>query len=290
VIEPEEPAVPVRVLRLIVQYAGTRYRGWQLQPGAPTIQGELEAVFTRLLDEPVRVIGAARTDTGVHARGQAAMLRTRSDLSVPRLMAGVNALLPPDIRVAWIEDAPDRFHVHHGVVSKEYRYRIWTGPIVPPWEAGFVAHAGGLRPDGSSPRALDAGLFRDAAARLLGAHDFTGFSCAGSSSVRPLRTITLSELHVDGLLWTWRVASDGFLYKMVRCLAGTLMEIAGGRVPPGRLEEIFEGRVRDKGHPVAPAAGLRLESIVYEDGWGLTSEAPGAASGDRSRAEDGPRA
>ncbi len=250
-----EDAARGRLLRLAVSYAGTAYAGWQFQPGAPTVQGTLEEVLSRLLDEQVRVVGAARTDAGVHARGQVATVRTSSALPVDRLRRGANALLPGDIRLFAVSEAPPEFRVLADVRRKEYRYRIWNDELVPPWERPFAAHV---------ERPLDAGRFRDAAARLLGIHDMTAFSCAGSSEVRPVRTVSRSELTIAGPLWVYTVEADGFLYKMVRRIAGTLIEIASGREDPALIGTLLESRSRTMGRAVAPAEGLFLERVIYD--------------------------
>jgi tRNA pseudouridine38-40 synthase len=229
-----------------VQKTGTRAK--------PTIQGTLERVLSQILQEPVRVLGSGRTDAGVHALAQVAHLRTRSQLPRERLLRSVNALLPPDIAVMRIEAAPEGFHAQFQARSKRYRYRIFTGPVVPPFIRPYVHHV-------RVP--LNVGLMRREAAALAGRHDVRAFARAGSGRSETVRTIREcrvvrrnQELHVE-------VEADGFLRTMVRSLVGTLLDIGRGRLPPGRIRALLRRGSRELAGTTAPARGLALVSVSY---------------------------
>jgi len=243
-----------RTLRLAIQYDGTRYHGWQLQPGLPTIQGEIERALGRILGEPPSLAGSGRTDAGVHARGQVASLKTSCGRGADVILRAANALLPWDIRVLEIAEAPEDFHARFSAVGKEYRYQIWTGPVVPPFLYPFAAHCRAR---------LDAAGFSEAASLLLGTHDFTAFASAGGADVDPVRTVMASDLLRDGDLWVYRIRAGGFLHHMVRNIAGTLLEIGRGRWDPARVVEILASRDRTRAGPALPPRGLFLETVFY---------------------------
>jgi len=246
----------VRNLKLVVAYVGTRYAGWQLQPDRPTIQGVLDERIARMLQEPVRLAGAGRTDAGVHARGQVASFRTASRIPLEGLVRGLNARLPIDIVVLGAEDAPDSFHARADAVGKEYRYSIERSGSVSPFDAPYVAPVRGP---------LDVAAMRAAAAHLLGTHDFTSFCPVASPIEDKVRTVTVSDLREDGTRLEYRIVGEGFLRHMVRTLVGTLILVGHGRLDASSIPHIIGARDRRRAGPVAPARGLTLERVIYEE-------------------------
>lgn len=249
----------MRTLKLTIAYDGTRYGGWQVQIGhqasKPTIQGTLEQTLRQLLRERVAVIGSGRTDAGVHALAQVAHIRTRSLMPVVRLLRSLNQLLPPDIAVTRIEEASAHFHAQYRAVKKRYRYRIFTGHVVPPFIRPYVHQV-------YTP--LNLARMRREAAALRGRHDFRAFAKAAATTRRSTkRTIgdvrlvrRSGELHLD-------VEGNGFLHTMVRSIAGTLIDVGRGKLPPGTVKRMLATKNRRMTGTTAPAKGLTLVSVDY---------------------------
>ncbi len=258
-MEPSQshPAGGERNLKLVIAYKGSGYHGWQRQAdGLATVQGAIEAVAGRILGHPATVSGASRTDAGVHAAGQVANLRT-PNRSIPatNFRRAVNSRLPADIVIVSACDAPADFQASRSATGKTYRYRIYTRPTRPVMHANEVWHYW---------RGLDAERMADSGRRLLGAHDFRGFAYSAEDRENTVRTIhrcevsqAEDELHVF-------VAGDGFLYKMVRNIVGTLVEIGRGRWGPDRIGKILATRDRQYAGPTAPASGLCLMAVHYD--------------------------
>lgn len=237
-----------------MQYAGTRYAGWQVQPGRGTVQGLLQECMARVLRHPVSLVGASRTDAGVHARGQVASARTPSDLPVGRLRRSLNGLLPPDIRVLEVSEAPESFHALGSAVRREYRYEIVNAETLPPFRYGFALHVRAR---------LDRGRLREGAGFLLGEHDFAGFASADRGGASTRRRIEASEWREEGDLLVYRVAADGFVRGMVRTLVGSLLEVGRGRREPEWMEALLRSRDRGLAGACVPACGLYLERVDY---------------------------
>lgn len=247
-----------RKIRLTLQYAGTAYCGWQLQPGSPTVQGAVEEALGKLLPgAPVRIHGAGRTDAGVHARAQVAHFETSSGLSAPRMQTGLNHLLPWDIRVVDAADAPTGFHARSAALSKEYHYRIHRAEVIPPEIYPYALLV-------ALP--LDLRSMRKAAALLVGTHDFAGFRSKGSTARTTVRTVFRSEWVEVGAELFYRIEADGFLYKMVRTIVGTLIEIGRERRTVASLEPLLLDPDRSRAGHVASARGLHLWTIRYPGG------------------------
>ncbi len=244
----------MRNLRMVVAYIGTRYAGWQVQPGSPTVQGVLEDRASRMLGGPVRLAGAGRTDAGVHARGQVANFLTESRIPPAGLVRGLNALLPEDIAVMRADEVEESFHARADALGKEYRYRIVSAEVVSPFEAPFVAAVRGR---------LDAGSMRAAARHFVGSHDFTSFCPVASPIENKVRTLRVADVEEEDGRVTFRVVGDGFLRHMVRTLAGTLIWVGRGRLDAAAIPRIMSGRDRRLAGPVAPASGLILEQVFY---------------------------
>lgn len=233
---------------------GTRYSGWQRQPGRPTVQGVLEERLQQILRHPVKLVGASRTDAGVHARGQVASLHTNAQLEPERLRRSLNSLLPHDIGVMEVEMVAHDFHALGSARGREYRYEIINAPVISPFFHGFVHPV-------RIPLELE--RLQRAAARIVGEHDFTGFADADRGPVRTLRKVRASEWCKDGDLLTYRVVADGFVKGMVRALVGTFIDVGRGRWDEDRVEQILQERDRSLSGPAAPACGLYLQQVYY---------------------------
>jgi len=246
----------MRNIRMTVAYVGTRYAGWQVQPDRPTIQGVLEVGLSRLLREPVRIAGAGRTDAGVHARGQVANFKADNCIPLDGLRRGLNARLPTDIRVVRTEEVDLDFHARADARGKEYRYRMVRDEFVSPFDAPFVT---AIRGD------MDPDRMRQAAARFIGSHDFESFCPADCQLESKRRTIDRSDVIEDGLFLEYRVRGNGFLRHMVRTMVGTLIDVGQGRRAPDAIDAILLSRDRRTAGPCAPARGLLLERVFYEE-------------------------
>lgn len=243
--------------RLILEYDGTGFEGWQAQPhGHRTVQGVLEEALARVTGaKDPRVTGAGRTDAGVHAEGQVAGVELETELAAERLGRALNGVLPDDLAVAACEPAPEGFHARYDARSKLYRYRIWNGAARSPLRAAH-SHWVASR--------LDLAAMREAAAPLVGRHDFASFQAAGSDVRSSERSLTRLDVAGEprGEIDLW-VAGDGFLRQMVRILAGTLVEVGLGRTPAAAVSEILAARDRTRAGRTAPARGLTLVRVDY---------------------------
>ncbi len=250
---------PLRNFKLTLEYIGTEFHGWQRQPLDATLQGTIEQAIRRLTGEEVNVIGAGRTDAGVHALGQVASFRCATRLSPLRLQSGLNALLPESISVLSCHVAPDRFDARRSARGKIYEYRIVESPIRPPFaarEAWWIRHR------------LDLAAMRRAAKRVVGREDFRSFAGADPSKKNylvDLRRIAVRERSAgpSARLITIRFEADRFLKQMVRAIVGTLVEVGRGRIPPAAAAEILRKRDRRAAGPTAPPQGLFLVEVIY---------------------------
>jgi tRNA pseudouridine38-40 synthase len=243
-----------RKVKLIVQYDGTNYQGWQVQPSGPTIQGELTKVISMIDQRPVTIHGAGRTDSGVHAEGQVASFFLERDFGPRELRDAINGNIERDIRICSAEFVDDDFHARASAKSKTYRYDIWTGEVVSPFLYRYLYHH-------RSP--LDLAQMRRAADFLVGTHDFSAFAGGHSdvdSTVRTLYTLDIDS--IDNRL-TIKACGNGFLKYMVRTIAGTLIEVGRGRRPADSLSVVLSSRDRGRAGQTAPAAGLTLVRVDY---------------------------
>jgi tRNA pseudouridine38-40 synthase len=244
----------MRTLKLTVAYDGTHYSGWQRQLNGLSIQQLIEEAFAPMLGRTPVVIGAGRTDAGVHALAQVASVELESGLAAVTIQRALNDRLPDDIRVLAVEDAPPGFHAQFRARNKTYKYRLVTAALMSPFDRWFAWHLPGRR---------DVALMRRAAAHLVGTHDFASFQASGSCArhtVRTLRRVDIVER--DGEI-TFEVEGDGFLRHMVRAIVGTLAEIGGGSRSPEAMAGILAARDRRAAGKTAPARGLTLVSVDY---------------------------
>ncbi len=249
---------------LTVAYDGTNYCGWQLQPNGETIEGVLNRCLSELMKEPVEVIGASRTDSGVHAMGNVAVFDTDSPIPADKISYALNRSLPEDIRIRKSQEVAPAFHPRHCDSHKTYEYRIYCAAFPMPTKR-LYSHFTYVP--------LDVNLMSQAARYLIGTHDFQSFCSAGAqveTTVRRIDSIKVWAEHGrdDGedREIVIRVTGGGFLYNMVRIIAGTLMEVGRGHIQPQELERILEARNRQAAGPTAPACGLTLMGIAYADG------------------------
>jgi tRNA pseudouridine38-40 synthase len=236
-----------------VAYDGTAYAGFQIQPNAPTVQGELERVLAVMCGEPVRITGAGRTDAGVHASGQVIDLRTTSGLGPAQLERGVNALLPEDIAISGLEPAEDSFHARFSATGRTYEYRIRNAAVRDPlWTRREHWH----------PGELDVAAMRAAAAALVGRHDFAAFAAGEGGE----RTVKRAEWVSDGDVLRFEIEADAFLRGMVRGIVGTLLWVGRGKLTVERFTAVLGAKDRKLAGPSAPAKGLCLVAVRYGDG------------------------
>ncbi len=256
--------------KLTLAYDGTDYSGWQVQPDSITVQGTLETALAVIDGEPVKAVGSGRTDAGVHALAQVASCTLRSPIPAHGLLKALNRLLPPAIRVTEARQAPAGFHARHAAVAKTYEYRIQRAPICPPFEARYSYW---------HPYVLDEGAMGRGAARFEGSHDFRSFASAGGE-IREctVRTVYASTLNREGDLLVYRVRGSGFLYRMVRNLVGTLLEVGRGNLRPEELDSILAARDRRAAGPTAAARGLFLKGVEYPADAALAPSPPISSS------------
>lgn len=264
----------MRTIKLTLQYDGTAYAGFQRQPNGVTVQAKLEDALRRLGDDPARKLGAAagRTDAGVHARGQVVHFRSDDTIPLDRWPHALNQHLPEDIVAFAAEQVPDDFHARYWALSKHYRYTIDTGPFPTPLARRYAYHWG---------RPLDQALMHQAASLLIGTCDFAAFRSTGGSAKTSVRTVSRLALTWDTPFLFIDIEADGFLYNMVRIIAGTLLEVGAGRLTPADVAAALRTGDRLKAGRTLPPQGLCLEAVRYGDGpkprlWAETAEAEDA--------------
>ena len=246
----------VRNVKLVLQYDGTDFHGWQIQPGLATIQGTLTRAIFRITGESAQVHGSGRTDAGVHALAQVCNFCIGSTIPLVNLQKALNSLLPPSIRILQAEEASRAFHARRDAVQKHYCYRILTSKWCSPFDYRFVFH---------HPKPLDFLAMSEAAIRVVGEHDFSSF-CDSSAEVESrVRCVASSFFVFDSKrdLIEYNVCANGFLHHMVRNFVGTFLEVGRGRVAVSTIEAILNAKDRSIAGPTAPAKGLFLVSVSY---------------------------
>ncbi len=246
----------MRTIKLTVAYDGTAYAGWQRQANGPSIQGLIEDALGRIEGAPVVLHGAGRTDAGVHALAQVAHAALTAGHDGARLRRALNAVLPRDVRVTAVADAPPGFHARFSAIGKVYEYRILNASFASPFLYRYVWH---VRPP------LDLDRLREASNTLVGTHDFAAFQATGATSRSTERTVTRIDWQHGGVdeLLVMRIEGNGFLRHMVRTIVGTVAEVGSGRWPVARVAEALASRNRTRAGPTAPPQGLFLVQVLY---------------------------
>jgi tRNA pseudouridine38-40 synthase len=244
----------MRKVKLTLEYDGTRYAGWQLQAKGETVQGKVEKALARLTGKKTRVHGAGRTDAGAHALGQVAHFQTFSILPLRNIRDGTNSYLPPDIAVLKTEEASSSFHARYSAQGKIYHYLAAVRPV-----RAALLRDRAWRVEGP----LNVEAMRRAAKSLHGRHDFSAFCAAGSSVKDRVRTLRRLIISRKGDLVTFEFKANGFLYKMVRNIVGTLLLVGKGKMTPAEVGTILASGDRTRAGPTAPAKGLYLVKVIY---------------------------
>lgn len=252
-------SVPRRTLKLTLAYDGTDFAGWQIQPQLRTVQGALKAILERITGEPINLMGSGRTDAGVHALGQVASFETTSQHSCEVFRRALNAELPDDVAILAVEEGPAGFHALRSAVRKRYRYVIHDSSV-----RDVFAH----RYCWQLAYHLDDAAMARAAQMLVGRHDFSSFQSSGAereSSVRTVFALDVARPYVDRAFELHiEVEADGFLYNMVRVIAGTLVQVGRGGRPERWVREVLESHNRAVAGPTAPPQGLFLFWVRYD--------------------------
>lgn len=241
--------------KMILQYEGTRYQGWQRQESTEnTVQGKLELLLTRMCGQKVEIQGSGRTDAGVHARGQVANAHLETRMTPEEIRDYMNRYLPEDIGVLSVEMVPDRFHSRLLAKGKTYCYQVINSGIPHVFDRRYAY---------VYKEKLDVGAMRRAAEQLTGTHDFAAFTSAKKSKKSTVRTIDSITIEQEGDILRFLFSGDGFLFHMVRILMGTLLEVGEGKRRPEEMAGILAGRDRSLAGPLVPAVGLTLMEVRY---------------------------
>lgn len=245
----------MRNIKLTIEYDGKRYLGWQrLGDSEKTIQEKVEGVIKLLTGEEIEVVGSGRTDAGTHARGQVANFKTAHQMSLPEMQQFFNRYLPQDIVVNKIEEVPERFHARYHAKGKQYSYYVWNNAIPSVFARNTSFHC---------PQPLDLEKIQQAAEKLIGTHDFIGFSALKKSKKSTVRTIDEITITPEGDLLRFTFKGNGFLHKMVRILTGTLIAIGDGTLPSEVIDQVLAEKVRQAAGETVPSHGLFLDEVYY---------------------------
>lgn len=251
-------------IALGVEYDGSAFHGWQIQPCGGTVQDALQESLQRIAGVETHVVCAGRTDAGVHAMGQVVHFDTAVARPLTAWVRGVNSFLPPAVAVRWAQAVPDDFHARFSARGRRYRYvllnraqrvGVWHGRV------GWYHHP------------LDAGAMREAASSMLGEHDFSAFRAAGCQARSPVRTLRRLDVRRSGEALVFDLEADAFLHHMVRNLVGSLVYVGQGKHPPQWMGELLQARDRREAAPTFAAAGLYLAGVEYAPHWGLPEPA-----------------
>jgi tRNA pseudouridine38-40 synthase len=237
---------------LTLIYDGTDFHGWQRQPQRRTVQGVIESSLAKITRKKINVIGAGRTDAGVHALEQVASFKAKLKMEEEELFAALNSIFPDDVRVTSLKKVDVNFHARKMARSKVYQYRIFNSPYISPFISRYVLHR---------PSPLDVELMKRAAFLFVREADFRAFS--SDRLLEPIRKVMRSEIEKKGEEIIYTVEANGFLRYMVRTMVGTLLEVGRGKMRPEKIEEIFREKKRTLFSPTAPAKGLCLIKVNY---------------------------
>ena len=244
----------MRNIKLTIEYDGTGFFGFQKQKRLRTVQSELESALEKLFQKKITVIASGRTDSGVHAEAQIIHFKVNSRIPLFKIEQGLNRYLPEDMAVIASEEAPSKFHAQFSARSKTYEYRVWNSKARSPLNRFRTFHF---------PYSLDLRMMKRAARLLSGTHDFRAFEASGGRRKSAVRTIQSFSIKKEGKMISFTVVSNGFLYKMVRSMVGTLLEIGSGRLSLVRFKEILASKDRSQAGPTVPPQGLFLKEVKY---------------------------
>ena len=246
----------VRNIRLLIEYDGTNYAGWQWQTNDKTVQETLAGAIERVVQEKIKLYGASRTDAGVHAIGQAANFITNSTIPAKRLVHAINFYLPHDVTIKDAADVPESFHAQYCAVSKVYRYTLfndWTRTSL----NRHFCYVCGFQ--------LNMDKMLGAALCLTGTHDFTSFTTHASQEKNRVRTVKRLEIKKEGKYIFFTIEANGFLYNMVRSIVGTLIDVGRGKMAVEDMKDLLEAKDRNLAAPTAPSRGLCLMEVKYNE-------------------------
>jgi tRNA pseudouridine38-40 synthase len=244
----------MRTILLIIEYDGTAYAGWQIQPNVLAVQEVVESALTQILGQRVRIHSSGRTDAGVHARGMAAHFQTEKNIPLQAFREGVNRFLPDDVVIREVREMPEGFHARYSATGKWYRYTIYIGEVRSPLAARTAWHLRGK---------LDLDLMCAAAGLLVGQHDFQAFRTSGCVAKTSVRDIFQVDVVADNEFVHIDIKGSGFLRSMVRIIAGTLVEVGQGKRPASDLRKLLQKEENLICGPTAPAHGLCLQEVWY---------------------------
>ncbi|MBI1747649.1 MAG: tRNA pseudouridine(38-40) synthase TruA [Acidobacteria bacterium] len=241
-------------IKITIAYDGTRFSGWQIQPGRDTVQGALLCAIQKITGQKVDVLASGRTDAGTHALAQVANFHVTSAPTPASFRRALNGALPRDVRIRRLEIVDEDFHARRDALRKSYRYQIYTGPVVSPFEYRYYYHF---------TYDLEMAPMIEAARALLGEHDFTSFAAAATTAKSAVRTLYRSEVRKVGYRLFYQVEGNGFLQHMVRNIVGTLLEVGTGKRKPYSMANLLKARDRRMAGPTAPSQGLFLVRVKY---------------------------
>lgn len=242
----------MRNIKLIIEYDGTAFSGWQVQPGQRTVQGVLEQKLSEMLEGPVTLHGSGRTDAGVHAKGQVANFRTGKMIPLQAFAKGLNTLLPRDIAVHSAEEMPEGFNARFDAKARLYHYRIVT-------ERSPLAERYAWR----MTYQVDPAILHGVAAKLVGKHDVEAFTCSQAETDNFVVDVRHSEWKIDPGQYTYSIKADRFLHNLVRILVGTMVDMARGKIDQKELDAILSSKDRARAGKTAPPQGLCLMEVYY---------------------------
>lgn len=254
-------------IALGISYRGQAYQGWQAQADGRTVQDELEIALAAFITRPVTTVCAGRTDAGVHGLNQVVHLDSPVERPPFSWVRGTNRYLPPDIAVQWAQRVPDSFHARNSARGRRYRFVLLESAVRPALEHGLVGWV--FRP-------LDGAAMRQAAAALIGEHDFTSFRAAHCQSPTPVKTLREVRISQRGAYWAFEFDANAFLYHMVRNIMGCLVAVGQGRQSPGWMAEVLAARSRDAAAPTFPPDGLYFVGPYYDEALRIPAHTPAA--------------
>jgi tRNA pseudouridine38-40 synthase len=240
--------------KAVIQYDGTNYSGWQIQPNNVTIQGTIQQILHKITEEKITIHASGRTDAGVHALGQVASFKIEKVMKASSLQSALNSLLPQDIRIIHLSEAPDEFNAQYNANSKEYQYQIFSGKVLSPFLYRYFYHLS---------IELDIAEMKKAAKKFIGEHDFSAFKSAESTCKNYIRKVFQSDIVSNKDIIYYIVVANGFMHYMVRTMVGTLIEVGRGKIPAEQIEEIITSKNRAKAGATAPPQGLFLIKANY---------------------------